>query len=234
MPSKFIARSVRPLAIGLTACLLAGAMPVIVHAQTAARDAGAADPQATGARQFVDKLASQAVSFLADQSMSEDQKRDQFRKLLLADYDMATIGRFALGPTWNQLDPAQRNEYQSYFREMIVRVYSARFESYNGQKFKTTGAHPDPQTPGDAIVNSVIIPADGQSAQVQVDWRVRQKGGQYRVVDVIVEGVSMALTQRSDFSSTIQRSGGNIDAFLSQLRGQAAGTVAAPDARPAR
>ncbi len=51
-----------------------------------------------------------------------------------------------------------------------------------------------------------------------VDWRVRQVGGGYKVVDILVEGVSMALTQRSDFASVIQRGGGDIEVLLEQLR----------------
>ena len=65
-------------------------------------------------------------------------------------------------------------------------------------------------------MNSSIIPNGG--SKIKVDWRVREKNGQMKVIDVVIEGVSMALTQRSDFSSVIQRGGGKIDVLLEHLR----------------
>lgn len=168
-----------------------------------------------GAKSFINNMAQQGIGFLADQSLSEEQRKAEFRKLLNSSFDMATIGRFALGKNWKTATPAQQAEYQKLFKEMIVEVYSRRFNDYNGQKLEVTGATPDQN--GDVVVNSSIIPPNGQT--VKVDWRVRNKGNGYKVVDIIVEGVSMALTQRSDFDSVIQRGGGNVDVLLQHLRG---------------
>jgi len=167
-----------------------------------------------GARHFVDSMAKNAVDFLADQSLSEAQKKSRFRSLLFTDFDMDTIGRFSLGSYWNSTSPAQRQEYLSLFREMIAKVYAQRFESYNGQKFEVRSSRADGEK--DTLVSSVIVPND--KPEVQVDWRVRYKDGHYKVVDVVVEGVSMAVTQRSDFSSVIQQGGGDIKVLLDHLR----------------
>ena len=70
----------------------------------------------------------------------------------------------------------------------------------------------------DILVNSEVQAQNGQA--IKVDWRLRDRKGSFKVIDVIVEGVSMSVTQRSDFSSVIQRGGGNIEVLLKHLRGE--------------
>lgn len=175
-----------------------------------------AEANLDGAKNFVDNMAQKGIGFLGNQDLTEEQRTAEFRKLLNSSFDMATIGRFALGRNWKVATPAQQTEYQKLFKDMIVESYSRRFHEYNGQKLEVTGASADSN--GDVLVSSSIVPPNGEA--VKVDWRVRAGGGSYKVVDIVVEGVSMALTQRSDFASVIQRGGGNIDVLLQHLRQQ--------------
>lgn len=174
-----------------------------------------ADQKLSGAENFVDAMAGRAIGFLGSQKMTEEQKRASFRRLLEDSFDMSTIGRFALGTYWRGASDAQRAEYQRQFKIMVVNVYSERFSEYTDQTFRTTGARADGAN--DALVSSLIESPEGKTP-VRVDWRVRNKDGRYKIVDVIVEGVSMSLTQRSDFSSVIQAGGGNVDVLLNHLR----------------
>lgn len=167
-----------------------------------------------GARKFIDGMAQRAVDFLAKTTMSQDQKAVEFRNLLQDSFDLETIGRFALGRYWNTATPDQRKEYQNLFRDMVVKVYSSRFKEYQGQKVETRSHRTDAN--GDVIVTSFIVPETG--AEIQVDWRTRNKNGKWKIVDVIVEGVSMSVTQRSDFSSVIQRGGGDMKVLLDYLK----------------
>lgn len=169
----------------------------------------------TGAKSFVENMGQKAISFLGNETYSQDQKEAEFRKLLKNSFDMKTIGRFALGRNWNSATPQQQQEYMSLFEDMVVNVYAARFNEYKGQKLDVQSARPDGDK--DTLVTSYIVDPNG-SGKFQVDWRVRNKGGSYKIVDVIIEGVSMSLTQRSDFSSVIQRGGGDMQALLTHLR----------------
>ncbi|HAJ90272.1 MAG TPA: hypothetical protein DCM27_04565 [Rhodospirillaceae bacterium] len=128
---------------------------------------------------------------------------------------MEAIGRFTLGRYWNVATPAQQTEYQALFRKMVVNVYAQRFGDYKGQKFEVKSARPVGNE--DVLVSSFIIPTDG-SDNIQVDWRVRNRGGSFKIVDVLVAGVSMSVTQRSDFSSVIQRGGGKLDVLIDYLK----------------
>ncbi len=172
--------------------------------------------QTEGAKSFIASMGDRGINFLGNGSMSAQAKSAEFSRLLNDSFDMSTIGRFALGTYWNQATPAQQQEYQKLFKQMIVKVYSRRFSEYNGQKFEVKSSRQENEK--DSVVTSFIVPTDGP--QVQVDWRVRNKGGSYKVVDIIVEGVSMSMTQRADFASVIQRGGGKVDVLLDHLRQQ--------------
>lgn len=166
------------------------------------------------AQKFVANMGDEAIGFLSNSSLSQSQKESEFRKLLNRNFDMGTIGRFALGKNWKNASASQKEEYQKLFREMIVRVYAGRFNDYKGEKFDVSSFKDSGSK--DVIVTSYIIPHSG--SKVQIDWRVRNKSGQMKIIDVIIEGVSMSLTQRSDFSSVIQRGGGDFEVLLAHLR----------------
>lgn len=166
------------------------------------------------AQETIDKMGQRAISFLSDASLSTEQKQEEFRKLLQANFDMDTIGRFTLGKNWRTASAAQQKEFQKLFENYIVRIYSGRFNDYQGQRFDVTSFQDTGKS--DVLVSSYIVPDGGN--KVKVDWRVRNKNGQYKIIDVIIEGVSMSLTQRSDFSSVIQRGGGDIDVLISHLK----------------
>lgn len=170
---------------------------------------------AEGAKNFIASMGDRGINFLGNEGMTQQAKTAEFRQLLNDSFDMNTIGRFSLGTNWKSATPAQQQEYLKLFNNMIVKVYSKRFSDYKGQKFEVKSARPEGK---DSVVTSFIVPNDGP--QVQVDWRVRNKGGSYKVVDIIVEGVSMSQTQRADFASVIQRGGGNVEALLQHLRQQ--------------
>lgn len=178
------------------------AIPVVLEAK-----------QLGDAEQFVSKLADSGIGFLSDGSLAGDEKSKRFRNLLQTNFDMNTIGRFALGRYWRTATPEQKNEYLSLFNEMIVGVYSRRFSEYQGQVLTVTGSRAEGAN--DAIVFSVVKQESGPD--ISVDWRVRKSGNDYKVIDVIVEGVSMAMTQRSDFASVIQRGGGDVSVLLAHL-----------------
>ncbi len=190
--------------------------PVTTNASVIAITAASGQNNVTeGAKNFIASMGDRGINFLGDTSMSQEAKKAEFSQLLNDSFDMNTIGRFSLGTYWRTATPAQQKEYLSLFNQMIIKVYSKRFSDYKGQKFEVRSARVEGK---DSLVTSFIVPNDGP--QVQVDWRVRNKGGSYKVVDIIVEGVSMAQTQRADFASVIQRGGGKVDVLLQHLRQQ--------------
>jgi len=166
------------------------------------------------AQAMVAKMGDEAIATIANASLDEAAKKQVFKRILTQNFDMGTIGRFAMGRFWRVATPAQQQAYNGLYEKMIIDVYTARFNKYSGQSFDVTESRLDPS--GDIVVRSKIISKN--SAPVSVDWRVRSKGGSYRVIDVMVEGVSMAVTQRNDFAGIIQQGGGTVDALLDYLK----------------
>lgn len=163
---------------------------------------------------FISDITEHAISNLENKDISEKARKENFRTILAANFDMKTIGRFVLGRYWRTTNKTQKEEYLRLFENMIIKVYARRFSDYNGEQIKIISTRK--QGKSDILVSSKIVPKS--SAAITVDWRVREKNGELKIIDIMVEGVSMALTQRSDFSSVIQRGGGKIDVLLEHLR----------------
>jgi phospholipid transport system substrate-binding protein len=183
----------RRTVIALAASLL------IARAAHAQADQAALD----GAVALIRNLADQAFGVLRRQDVSLEEREAVFRRLLREGFDMEFIGRFVLGKHWRELTPEQRAEYLDVFSEYVLQTYSRRLGGYAGQTFAVIGARPAGQQ--DAVVQTRIDQPSGPP--ILADWRVRPSAGGYRIVDVMVEGVSMAVTQRSEFGAVVQRDG---------------------------
>lgn len=164
--------------------------------------------------QLIKKLGDTALMSLTGENVNRKIREERVRKILQDNFDIQTIGRFALGTYWREVSEKQRKEYMSLFEDMIVQTYTARFEDYSGQVLKVDGSTPLGKE--DSLVNSRVVQEGGPP--VNLEWRVRNNNGVLKVIDVVVEGVSMSITQRSDFSAVIQRGGGDIEVLLSSLR----------------
>lgn len=164
--------------------------------------------------QFVQNLGDTALMSLTSKNATRTTREKRVREILQNNFDISTIARFAMGTYWKDASETQRTEYMDLFEDMVVQTYTTRFEDYSGQTLKVDGSIVVGEK--DTIVSSQVIQQDGPP--VNLEWRVRNKDGALRVVDVVVEGVSMSVTQRSDFSAVIQRGGGKIEALLTSLR----------------
>ena len=184
--------------------------------------AAVANELSAGAAQFIADLGKRALDALANaKQMSQAEVAEKFRGFLQDSFDTQTIGRFVLGRYWNVATPEQRQEYMRLFEDLIVAVYSKRFSDYSGGAGFEVVSH-RPEGERDAVVSSRITRPSG-GPPVMVDWRVRRGNSGYKVIDVAVEGLSMSVTQRDEFTSVIERGGGNVQALLDALRSQTQG-----------
>ena len=163
--------------------------------------------------EFIASLGDRALQVLVVDSQSETERENAFRELLSEGFDLRLIGRYALGRYWRRATAEQRSEYAKLFEDFIVETYVARLGEYSGETLTVVSSRPDDQ---DTIVTSEIV-REGRPP-IRVDWRVRRGEGEPKIIDVVVEGVSMLLTQRDEFASVIQRSGGNVEGLLARLR----------------
>jgi phospholipid transport system substrate-binding protein len=191
--------------LSLGALLIVAAVAVLPPTPARAADDGAS---------LITDLGNQAIQVLSSQH-SEAEREKQFRELFEKGFDAGAIARFVLGPYWRTASEAQRQEFVRLFTTFIVHVYTVRFNEFTNQQFKVTGSRPE----GDSstLVTSQIT-GPGREAPLRIDWRVAKTEKGSKISDVIVEGVSMAITERQEFTAVIQRAGGQIDALLKMLR----------------
>ena len=173
-----------------------------------------ADP--AKAKALVENFTSQAIDFLSNKKLSQETKEAKFKAILTRDFHLDTVARFAIGKYWRTMSSAEKAEYTTLFKDMIIRVYSARFNDYQGQDIDIITSKPHGKH--DVLVTTKIKQSNG--SDIQVDWRISHRSGKEQIIDVIVEGVSMALTQRSEFASIIQRGGGETAVLISHLKEQ--------------
>ncbi|HBM91160.1 MAG TPA: toluene tolerance protein [Rhodospirillaceae bacterium] len=174
-------------------------------------EASASSPQGL----FIQHLGDEAIEILKKKDLTKEQRNKTFRNLLDGKFDLKTIARFVIGRNWRSATPAQQIEYLDLFKKLVVKTYSDRFSLYAGEGFKVRSVSPEGRR--DFIVKSDITHPDGSKPTV-ITWRVRQKDSQMGIIDVVVEGISMSVTQRQEYSSVIQRNGGNIESLLSMMR----------------
>ncbi len=167
-----------------------------------------------GPAQFVRDFSGRAIAVLADKNLAGDEREQTFRDLLIAGFDVKTIGRFVLGRYWRKATEAERAEFGRLYEDMIVATYSRQLSSYAGETLKVVGVRQ--QDEKSAAVGSRILRQEGEP--ILVEWRLLRRGDTWRIVDVVVEGMSMALSQRSEFKAVIRGNGGRVEALLEKLR----------------
>ncbi len=162
--------------------------------------------------QFVKTLGERAINILTSEGTTPEGRKAQFRDLLDEGFAVNTIGRFVLGRYWRAATPEELNEYLVLFRDFVLDTYSQRLDSYAGETFEIIKSQPlDEQ---DTMVSTEIGGTDGPA--IRVDYRVRSQAGIHKIVDVLVEGVSLVVTQRAEFASVINREG--FDGLIEILR----------------
>lgn len=164
--------------------------------------------------QFIQGLADEAIAVLRDRKGSLDEREKRFRKVLKDDFAMKKIGRFAAGKFWRQMSADQQQQYQQLFEEWILKTYSIRFGGYSDETVNVLKTIKAGQT--DVFVRTKIKSSNGRA--LKVDWRVRNIKDNYKIIDVVVEGVSMLVTQKAEFGAVLRQRG--IDGLIGILRSQ--------------
>jgi len=162
---------------------------------------------------FMNQLWSRAVELLNNKT-DPAIRQARFRQLFHDDFDGVGIARFVLGRYWRSAGADEQQEFVKLFEDYVAFVYTARLANFGGETFKTRGSRSD----GDGVIVSTDVISPGSTSPLRIDWRLVNDNGRYKINDVIVEGISMAVTQRSEFASIIQRNGGQLGGLIAMMR----------------
>ena len=155
------------------------------------------------AKQHVESLGREALASLQAPQMTPADREVTLAAVLREGVAVDLIGRFALGRHWRAATPAERGTYQELFRTYVVKTYAGYLNGLTDTSFTVVQAVPVGER--DVLVTTEIDRPDG--GQVQAGWRVRNIDGNYKVIDVVFQGVSLATAQRQEFSAVVGHRG---------------------------
>lgn len=173
----------------------------------------------TSATAFVQGLTTRLTAVVNGSGSAAD-KKTAILPMLSQDVDVDAIGRFCLGRYWRTATPAQQQRYLTLFHQVLVNSITGKLGDYKGVSITTGSAT---EQDGKSTVPTVISRPGQPTANVQ--WLVSSESGSPKVVDIVAEGVSLSLTQRSDYASYLAHNGNNVDALLNALSRQVSRTA---------
>jgi phospholipid transport system substrate-binding protein len=155
-------------------------------------------------REVVQSTSDQVLAILADKGLSKEARRDKVKEIVLQNVDFDTLSRLVLARNWSQFSPQQQQEFEREFQGHLAATYGRRLDDYHNEKVAIVGDRKEPN--GDWTVQTKILRGGG-SDDVVVDYRLRQSNGQWKMIDFIIEQVSLVANFRSQFQEIVSSGG---------------------------
>jgi phospholipid transport system substrate-binding protein len=167
---------------------------------------------ARDAAAFADQLGHNALAIISGNT-SKDDKQAKLEKLFSDNFDIDWIARFVLGRYWKTATPDQQQNYIASYRTFIIKHYTSNLSDFTDTNFEIAKVRPS-DSGGNVVTIRIKRP---QADDILAEYTIRAKPGEgLKVYDIVIEGVSMITTQRSEFSSVVSQKG--IDYLISQLK----------------
>ena len=187
-------------------------LTIIFAALFAFASTAKAEPNAAKAENFVKETTQKGIVEIINSDVSQAERYARFEKLFNSALDLNFIGKFVLGRSWRTASATQREKFIDAYRKLNVKTWSKRFDEFKGKEFIFKGTSPS-SSPDQIFVNSIVPMENAQPATVA--WRVRETDGKFKIVDIIIENVSLAQTSRTEYSSFIKEKG--VDGLIADL-----------------
>ena len=167
-------------------------------------------------QEFINELVNDAINKLSDKNLTDDQKSKFIENLALENVDINALGLYTLGELRKSSDKSIILKYQQSFEKYFLKSLTSRLTDYSSSKFEIIGA--DKKSANYTIISSKIIPENGDP-QIKIDWRVYTKNPEKPLIrDLIVEGLSLARTQKEEFSSILSSNNNEIEILITKLK----------------
>ena len=164
---------------------------------------------------FVQSTVNRASQVLSDNS-SKDQKIKKLKTIAAETVDIRGIGMYTIGSYRKTLSEDQKKEYDDLFEQYFLKTFSSRLAEYSNPEIEVKSK--EKLNKNYTMVSSILISTE-QRPEVKIDWRIYTKNpSDLKIRDLIIEGLSLARTQKEEFSSIIQSNDGDISALLSSLK----------------
>ena len=166
--------------------------------------------------QFINELVMDAIEKLSNKDLTKDQKADFISEIALENVDINALGLYTLGEIRKSSEKEDVARYQSIFKLYFLKSLTSRLSDYSSSKFEVTGA--EKKSSNYTIVNTKVIPGSGEP-EIKIDWRVYTKNPDKPLIrDLIVEGLSLARTQKEEFASILSSNDDDINNLIIKLK----------------
>ena len=164
---------------------------------------------------MIENLTKEGIEDIVNSNKSIDEKNEVFRKLFTENLDLEFIGKYVLGRYWKVATPAEQKEFISLYKEFNIKTWSKRFDEFKGKEFVFKGVTPS-NNQNQVFVDTEVPMSEGKPASVK--WRVGERKGKLKVIDIIIENISLAQTARNEYTAFISKSPNGVEGLLENLR----------------
>ncbi len=189
---------VQALVPALVLGLVLGLAPLSVTAEDAADADFIARPRA-----LVDETVGQVITILGTPGLDDSERRTRIEAVAFSVFDFKTLSKLVLARNWKKLDKAQRKEFVEEFKQYLSRNYGSRLERYEKANVEVLNARLEPRK--DVTVFTKVVGSEFNG--IAMNYRLRLRKGEWKVIDIVIEGVSMLANFRAQFSEVIGREG---------------------------
>jgi len=164
---------------------------------------------------FIEELLNDAINKLSDKNIDKEEKKEFIEKIALENVDIKALGLYTLGDLRKSTDKNSLSKYQNSFQKYFLKSLTSRLTDYSNNKFQIISA--DKKSVSYTIVKSKIFESENKP-EIKIDWRVYTKNPEKPLVrDLIVEGLSLARTQKEEFASILSSNNNDINILISKL-----------------
>ena len=166
-------------------------------------------------KDFISELVNEAIARLADKNLTKEQKASFIEKVALENVDINALSLYTLGELRKSADKNDIDTYKKSFEKYFLKSLTSRLTDYSSSKFEITGE--EKKSANYTIISSKVIPVDDK-IEIKIDWRVFTKNPNKPLIrDLIVEGLSLARTQKEEFASILSSNNNDIKILISKL-----------------
>ena len=164
--------------------------------------------------EFVKKFADDAIMILGNEQISVNEKNDQFTNLVMSAIDLNLISQFVLSKSWKTATDDQKERYISAFKTYFINSYANKLDQYSNEKIVVNGSENAGKY---VIVDTNIIKEGTDTLKVNLKWRLLNKNGDIKIIDLNIEGINLVIAQREEFQSFLANNDGNLDSLIEKI-----------------
>ena len=165
---------------------------------------------------FIEDLGKRVIKEVANPKIDTKQRENNFRKLYLDAFDDQYISKFVLGRHWKKIDNKTKNDFVKSFNDYLVMVYAPKFKGWTGTFKAISSAELKENL---YLVEINLVSKSGDTPQIKLDWRMYiNSKKKFKILDVNIDGVSMLVTQRAEFSSVIKNDPKGVIGLLEKMK----------------